>query len=143
MKEQDTIVKVKITSNGELVRVLDDGKFVPYEGKRMSEADWERVRNFTEEEIVAAANSDIDNPIMNREDLNNLRPIFPDVKNIRKKLGMTQQQFADSFLLSIASVRDWEQGRSNPDNAARSLLIIVDRLPKQSMKALGTEALRN
>ena len=139
MKKKNTIVRVKVSPNGDIMSIMPDGSLKPYEGRRMSKTDWERLRNMTEEEITAAAKSDLDNPPMSKQELKRFRPVRPDVKHIREKLSMTQKEFASHFLLSLAAVRDWEQGRSNPDHAARALLLIVDRLPKQAMKALGTD----
>ena len=45
-----------------------------------------------------------------------------DVRAIRTRMRMTQQRFADVFGLPVSNVRDREQGRSAPDQAARVLL---------------------
>jgi putative transcriptional regulator len=50
-----------------------------------------------------------------------------DVHGIRKKLGLTQAQFAARYGFSLARVRDWEQGRSQPDGAARAYLIVISQ----------------
>ncbi len=55
---------------------------------------------------------------------------FPDVKTIREKLGLTQSAFAERFGLPLGNVRDWEQGRSVPDAAARMLLKIIQKAPE-------------
>ena len=137
MKKKNTIVKVRLLPNGKAVRIMPDGSLKPL-GK--GKTDWERVRNMTEKEITAAALSDPDNPPMSKQELKRFRPAFPNVRRIREKLNMTQKEFASHFLLSLPAIRDWEQGRSNPDHAARALLLIVDHLPKQAMKALGTDS---
>lgn len=139
MKKKNTMTKVKLYADGEIRQITPSGSTKPYEGRRMSKTDWERLQSMTEEEVTAAALSDPDNLPMSKQELNRFRPVRPDVKSIRRKLKMTQQEFASKFLLSLAAVRDWEQGRSNPDHAARALLLIVDRLPKQAIKALGTD----
>jgi putative transcriptional regulator len=46
-------------------------------------------------------------------------PAAPDVAAIRKRLGLSQERFARRFGLSPATVRDWEQGRRQPDAPAR------------------------
>ena len=43
-----------------------------------------------------------------------------EIKNIRKGMGLTQQQFADRLVLSIGAVRDWEQGRTSPGKRSLS-----------------------
>ena len=60
-----------------------------------------------------------------------------DVAAIRKRLGLSQQEFARRFGLSVAMVRDWEQKRRNPDRAARTLLLVIDRNPKAVELALS------
>ncbi|HEY3718766.1 MAG TPA: NadS family protein [Roseiarcus sp.] len=59
-----------------------------------------------------------------------------DVIAIRKKLGLSQQKFAERFGLSPAMVRDWEQKRRNPDQAARTLLTVIARDPEAVERAL-------
>jgi putative transcriptional regulator len=59
-----------------------------------------------------------------------------DVKAIRKKLHMTQSEFAARFSFNVARVRDWEQGRSQPDSALRAYLLVIERQPKAVQKAL-------
>ena len=60
----------------------------------------------------------------------------PDVAAIRKRLNLSQDEFAARFHLSAASVRDWEQGRQTPDAAARNLLIVIDYAPETVARAL-------
>jgi putative transcriptional regulator len=52
-----------------------------------------------------------------------------DVKAIRGKLGLSQEAFALRFGFSAAAVRDWEQGRRQPEQAARVLLMVIDEAP--------------
>ena len=63
------------------------------------------------------------------------RPI--DVAAIRKQLGLSQRKFATRFGLSPALVRDWEQKRRNPDQAARTLLTVIARNPSAVEQALN------
>ena len=53
----------------------------------------------------------------------------PDVRGIRARLKLTQPAFAARFGLSVGTVRDWEQGRTMPDQAARVLLRVIEREP--------------
>ena len=59
-----------------------------------------------------------------------------DVKAIRKSVGMSQQQFADTFGLKVATLRNWEQGRTKPEGPAKVLLTIIGRKPKDALEAL-------
>jgi putative transcriptional regulator len=60
-----------------------------------------------------------------------------DVKALRWRLKMTQEEFALRFNLSVARVRDWEQGRSEPDGAVRAYLKVIEREPKAVARALS------
>ena len=53
-----------------------------------------------------------------------------DVKAIRKRLAMTQKNFADAFNLPLGTVREWEIGRREPDQAAKVLLSVIAAKPK-------------
>jgi putative transcriptional regulator len=58
---------------------------------------------------------------------------------IRRRLGMTQAQFAEAIGVPVATLRNWEQGRVAPDPAARALLRILDREPEAALRALGNK----
>ena len=61
-----------------------------------------------------------------------------DVKRLRQKLKLSQNQFAAKFGFSPALVRNWEQGRNRPDGSARVLLAVIDRHPEAVQDALGS-----
>jgi len=56
---------------------------------------------------------------------------------IRRRLGMTQAQFAAVIGVPVATLRNWEQARVEPDPAARALLRILDQEPEAALRALG------
>ena len=62
-------------------------------------------------------------------------PISPQA--IRKRLGMTQEEFAEALRVPLALLRGWEQHRVVPDPAARSLLTILAKEPKRALRALA------
>lgn len=53
-----------------------------------------------------------------------------DVAAIRARHKLTQEEFAARFALGLATVQNWEQGRSVPDGPARSFLAVIDRYPE-------------
>ena len=61
-----------------------------------------------------------------------------DVKAIRRKLGMSQAQFAASFGFGLDAVQNWEQGRRRPEGAARAFLKVIEREPEAVRRALAT-----
>ena len=69
-------------------------------------------------------------------DLGGFAPVVPP-QLLRKRLGMTQDEFARALRIPLSTLRNWEQGRVLPDPAARSLLTIVARNPKAALKALA------
>ncbi len=59
-----------------------------------------------------------------------------DVRRLRERFGLTQEQFALRFGLELDAVRNWEHGRREPDTAARSYLTVIDRAPEAVQEAL-------
>ena len=53
-----------------------------------------------------------------------------DVRAIRDGLGLSQTAFARRFGFSAATVREWEQGRRQPEAAARVLLLVIASKPE-------------
>lgn len=60
-----------------------------------------------------------------------------DVQAIRKKLRKSQDEFALMIGVSVATLRNWEQGRRQPQGPARALLKVAAENPKAVEKALG------
>ena len=56
-------------------------------------------------------------------------PAAVDVRSIRKHRGQTQDAFARTYGFSVAAVRDWEQGRRQPERSARILLAMIAHAP--------------
>src|SRR5258708_3741269 len=61
-----------------------------------------------------------------------------DVKKIRRRLGLSQEGFAQTYGFALSAVRDWEQGRRRPERSARILLKIVEREPEAVTRALAS-----
>jgi putative transcriptional regulator len=55
----------------------------------------------------------------------------PDVRRLRKRLGLTREQFAARYGLDIETLRNWEAGRREPDRTARSYLIAISNDPER------------
>lgn len=64
-------------------------------------------------------------------------PRAAEVAAIRKQLGLSQDQFAALMEVSVATLRNWEQGRREPHGPARSLLRIAAKEPGAVLRALA------
>ena len=60
-----------------------------------------------------------------------------DVKNIRARVGMSQNEFASAFGISVSTLRHWERGDRTPHGPALVLLNVVAKDPKAVLKALS------
>lgn len=98
--------------------------------------DWAEFDQMTEAERHAAALSDPDAQPASEAQLAKARRV-PNVRALRHKLNLTQEEFARTFHLSLGTVRDWEQGRNQPDHAARALLQVIEFDPLLVEQALA------
>lgn len=64
-------------------------------------------------------------------------PASVDVKAIRGRAGLSQVAFARRYGFSPDAVRDWEQGRRRPEQAARTLLMMIDKEPEAVERVLA------
>jgi len=103
--------------------------------KRPPKSDWRAFDAMSEEERRRAALSDPDCPPATDAQLARARRV-PTVRALRKKLKLTQEQFAARFHLPLGTVRDWEQGAHRPDKAAQVLLTIIAKDPDAVTRAL-------
>ena len=64
-------------------------------------------------------------------------PATVDVKAIRRGLGLSQASFSARFGLSLHTLRNWEQGKREPDPAARAYLKVIEKAPEVVTEALS------
>jgi len=83
-----------------------------------------------------AAASDPDAQPLTRADLARMKRT-PRVKIIRRALGLSQEEFAGRYRIPVGTLRDWEQGRATPDQAARAYLTVIARDPEGVRRALA------
>jgi putative transcriptional regulator len=60
----------------------------------------------------------------------------PNVRSLRESLKMSQQKFALTFRIPLATLKGWEQGRRQPDATAAAYLSVIEKLPKEAQAAL-------
>jgi putative transcriptional regulator len=97
--------------------------------------DWSRLDAMTEAERHAAALSDPDAQPLTPEDFKRMKRT-PQVRIIRRALGLSQEAFAARYHIPLGTLRDWEQGRVEPDQAARAYLKVIAREPETVREAL-------
>jgi putative transcriptional regulator len=95
--------------------------------------DWDAVNALTNEQILAAALADPDAqpiPEGSEEELakRGLTKVV-NVKRLRERLGLTQEQFAARYRIPVGTLRDWEQRRKFPDAPARAYLTVIANDP--------------
>jgi putative transcriptional regulator len=78
----------------------------------------------TEGQVHAAALADPDAQPLTLEKLAGMKQT-PRLKIIRRALGLTQEEFATRFQIPLGTLRDWEQGAAQPDQAARAYLKVI------------------
>lgn len=101
-------------------------------------ADWNRLAAMTDAEAMANARSDPDNPPMTTDQLAATKRM-PRVKIIRRALQLTQEEFAARYQIPLGTLRDWEQGRTEPDQPAKAYLKVIAADPQAVAEALRTK----
>ncbi len=91
----------------------------------------------TEAEIHAAAVADRDARPMTSQEQSRAKRV-PRVKTLRRALGFTQEEFAARYDIPIGTLRDWEQGRTEPDQPARAYLRVIAKDPERLHELLAT-----
>jgi putative transcriptional regulator len=102
---------------------------------KSSKRDWSRFDSMTAAERHAAAMNDPDAKPLTPADMARMKRT-PQVKVIRRALGLSQEEFASRFHIPIGTLRDWEQSRKDPDAAARAYLRVIARNPGAVTEAL-------
>jgi putative transcriptional regulator len=103
--------------------------------KKPPRSDWRAFDAMSEDERHRAALSDPDALPATKAQLARARRV-PTVRALRRKLSLTQEEFAARFHLPLGTVRDWEQGAHRPDKAAQVLLTVIAKDPDAVARAL-------
>jgi putative transcriptional regulator len=112
----------------------DITKKIPEE--KREEAAWARLDIMTEEEKHEAALSDPDAQPQTPERVAKMKRT-PQVKIIRRALGLSQEEFAARHRIPIGTLRHWEQGWSEPDAPGRAYLWVIAKEPELVRNALA------
>jgi putative transcriptional regulator len=103
--------------------------------KTPTKHDWNHFDAMTEAERHAGALSDPDAQPITPDSVRNMKRT-PQVRVIRRALGLSQEEFAARFHIPLGTLRDWEQSRKEPDAAARAYLTVIARNPMAVSDAL-------
>ncbi len=98
---------------------------------RSPDVDLSTIDATTEDDIRRQMHAEGYNP---DEDISEQDIISPAI--IRKRLGMSQRQFADAIHVPVATLQNWEQGRTLMDPSARALMTMIAREPEAALRAL-------
>ena len=108
----------------------------------LSKLDLAILDRVTDAEIDAQIADDLDTaPVFTPEELARARRVTPvldpqDIKALRARLGLTQEQFARRFGFSVETIRNYEQGHRQPTGPARVLLRVIASEPDAVTRAL-------
>jgi putative transcriptional regulator len=127
----ETTIIAKRQSDGTLVQVLPDGTTKRLEDK----TDWKRLRDMTDDEVHAAALTDPDAQPLTDDAAARMRRV-PRAKTLRRALDLTLENFATRYQIPIDTLRDWEQGRAEPDQPACAYLKAIAGNPDAVLQAL-------
>ena len=97
--------------------------------------DWSNFDAMTDDQRHAAALIDPDAKPLTQDDFKRMKKTSR-AKIIRRALGLSQEEFATRFHIPIGTLRDWEQGRKDPDAAARAYLEVIGKKPEVVAEAL-------
>ncbi len=123
----EMIITARMHKHGTVVEVLADGGERPFPKLP--------VRHMTEQEIHAAALDDPDAQPLTDADLARMKRVSR-AKIIRRALRLRQEEFAARYHIPLGTLRDWEQGRSEPDQTAQAYLKVIAANPEAIYQAL-------
>jgi putative transcriptional regulator len=121
-----------------LLKMARDGTLTRACGGRNSVVRAAQPKAMPEAEVLAAAMADPDNPPLTAKSLSGMKPVAR-VRTLRRALSLTQEEFASRYRIPLGTLRDWEQGRSQPDQPARAYLSVIAHDPDHVRKALERE----
>ena len=95
-------------------------------------------RPMTVAEIERAAREDPNAQPLTESDLKRMKRT-PRAKGIRRALELTQKEFATRYHIPLGTLRDWEQGRAEPDQPTRAYLTLIACDPDRVSQTLNTK----
>jgi putative transcriptional regulator len=97
------------------------------------------LRPMSTEAIAKAARADPDARPLTAADFKRMKA-RPRVQIIRRALDLTQEEFAERYHIPLGTLRDWEQGRAEPDQPTRAYLTLIARDPEHVHRILNVKS---
>jgi putative transcriptional regulator len=105
----------------------------------MTPEDWRRLDALTDEEIIAAALADPDNPPLSDKELAEFRrPAL--AFNVRRKLHMSRETFAAAYGIPLETLVAWERHRAEPTEVELAYLRLIEREPEMARASVAVPA---
>lgn len=118
------MTRARLEADGTVVEILFDGSTRPIPTR----SDWSQADATTEADIARHATED---------DAEALQDAASWARRVRGRLGLSQTDFARRIAVPVATVREWESGKTAPSGPARSLLRVIDQAPHAALLALS------
>ncbi|SFF01303.1 putative transcriptional regulator [Methylobacterium sp. yr596] len=124
----ETVISARIRPDGSVVRCHPDGSETPFAPAPL--------RPMSDEEVARAAAADPDARPTSPESAASARRL-PRIRTLRRALALTQEEFAARYHIPLGTLRDWEQGRTVPDQPAQAYLTVIAHDPEGVSRALA------
>jgi putative transcriptional regulator len=95
------------------------------------------LKSMTPQAVEAAARTDPDAQPLTPADLKRMQRT-PQAKIIRRALALTQEEFSVRYHIPLGTLRDWEQGRAEPDQPTQAYLKVIAREPERVERVLNS-----
>lgn len=99
----------------------------------LASTDWQAVDAQSDDDISRNVAQDLDAPAI----LTDGETAAAIARTVRKRLGLSQAEFAARFHVPVGTLRDWEQNRRQPDAPALAYLRVIAREPDIVARALA------
>lgn len=137
MTEGAVLLLVAYTERQDRIRIISARRATRVMSK-MTTSD-KTLKPMTDEAVEKAARSDRDALPLSEADIKRMKRT-PQAKIIRRALELTQEDFAARYHIPLGTLRDWEQGRTEPDQPARAYLTLIARAPEHIDRLLNATA---
>lgn len=130
-----TVTFARINHDGTLMHVASDGSEEALPA--------EPIARLMPEQVKEAVPQGADAQPLSTEDAQPMQLTPPHVASLRRALFLTQKEFAARYHIPLATLRDWEQEHSQPDQPMCAYLAVIARHPEIVRRTLQRRARAN